>query len=107
MYFCGWKAARASASRASGRHPVQSCFMDYFHSLTLFPSSSPQIINSVVLLILLSALTDPDQYHLTSAELGGEFEFMDDASKYGLSEHEHSLLQNLGSCLITSVVIVI
>ncbi|KYO29402.1 lysosomal-associated transmembrane protein 4B isoform B [Alligator mississippiensis] len=38
------------------------------------------IINSVVLLILLSALTDPDQYHLTSAELGGEFEFMDDAN---------------------------
>ncbi|KAJ7397826.1 Lysosomal-associated transmembrane protein 4B [Pitangus sulphuratus] len=38
------------------------------------------IINSVVLLILLSALTDPDQYHLTSAELGGEFEFMDDAT---------------------------
>jgi len=38
----------------------------------------------VVLLILLSALTDPDQYHLTSAELGGEFEFMDDASKYKL-----------------------
>lgn len=36
----------------------------------------------MVLLILLSALTDPDQYHLTSAELGGEFEFMDDASKY-------------------------
>uniref|UniRef100_K7G967 Lysosomal-associated transmembrane protein 4B n=1 Tax=Pelodiscus sinensis TaxID=13735 RepID=K7G967_PELSI len=38
------------------------------------------IINSVVLLILLSALTDPDQYHLSSAELGGEFEFMDDAN---------------------------
>lgn len=38
----------------------------------------------MVLLILLSALTDPDQYHLTSAELGGDFEFMDDASKYKL-----------------------
>uniref|UniRef100_A0A8C4XXX1 Lysosomal-associated transmembrane protein 4B n=1 Tax=Gopherus evgoodei TaxID=1825980 RepID=A0A8C4XXX1_9SAUR len=38
------------------------------------------IINSVVLLILLSALTDPDQYHLPSAELGSEFEFMDDAN---------------------------
>ncbi|EMP39364.1 Lysosomal-associated transmembrane protein 4B [Chelonia mydas] len=38
------------------------------------------IINSVVLLILLSALTDPDQYHLPSADLGGEFEFMDDAN---------------------------
>uniref|UniRef100_A0A8B9M184 Lysosomal-associated transmembrane protein 4B n=2 Tax=Telluraves TaxID=3073808 RepID=A0A8B9M184_9AVES len=44
------------------------------------PSGKAKIINSVVLLILLSALTDPDQYHLTSAELGGEFEFMDDAN---------------------------
>ncbi|XP_077207948.1 lysosomal-associated transmembrane protein 4B isoform X1 [Paroedura picta] len=39
-----------------------------------------QIINSVVLLIVLSALTDPGQYHLTTAELGGDFEFMDDAN---------------------------
>ncbi|KAJ6653816.1 hypothetical protein lerEdw1_008660 [Lerista edwardsae] len=38
------------------------------------------ITNSVVLLIVLSALTDPDQYHLTTAELGGDFEFMDDAN---------------------------
>ncbi|XP_009467680.1 PREDICTED: lysosomal-associated transmembrane protein 4B [Nipponia nippon] len=43
-------------------------------------TGTPVIINLVVLLILLSALTDPDQYHLTSAELGGEFEFMDDAN---------------------------
>uniref|UniRef100_A0ACB8FEH5 Lysosomal-associated transmembrane protein 4B n=1 Tax=Sphaerodactylus townsendi TaxID=933632 RepID=A0ACB8FEH5_9SAUR len=41
---------------------------------------SPQIINSVVLLIVLSALTDPGQYHLTTTELGGDFEFMDDAN---------------------------
>ncbi|KAK6490815.1 lysosomal-associated transmembrane protein 4B-like, partial [Huso huso] len=33
------------------------------------------IINAVVLLILLSALSDPDQYHITTAELGNEFEF--------------------------------
>ncbi|XP_038246679.1 lysosomal-associated transmembrane protein 4B isoform X1 [Dermochelys coriacea] len=44
------------------------------------PRLIEQIINSVVLLILLSALTDPDQYHLPSAEIGGEFEFMDDAN---------------------------
>nr|XP_014346936.1 PREDICTED: lysosomal-associated transmembrane protein 4B [Latimeria chalumnae] len=37
------------------------------------------IINTVVLLILLTALSDPDQYHLPSAELGNEFDFMDDA----------------------------
>ena len=41
-----------------------------------------QILNAVVLLILLSALTDPDHYHFSSSELGGDFEFMDDASKY-------------------------
>ncbi|MGH0128255.1 UNVERIFIED_CONTAM: hypothetical protein FKN15_034091 [Acipenser sinensis] len=39
-----------------------------------------QIINAVVLLILLSALSDPDQYHITTAELGNEFDFMDDAN---------------------------
>uniref|UniRef100_A0A8C4PH04 Lysosomal-associated transmembrane protein 4B n=1 Tax=Equus asinus TaxID=9793 RepID=A0A8C4PH04_EQUAS len=38
------------------------------------------IINAVVLLILLSALADPDQYHFSSSELGGDFEFMDDAN---------------------------
>ncbi|RXM28455.1 Lysosomal-associated transmembrane protein 4B [Acipenser ruthenus] len=38
------------------------------------------IINAVVLLILLSALSDPDQYHITTAELGNEFDFMDDAN---------------------------
>lgn len=34
----------------------------------------------MVLLILLSALADPDQYHFSSSELGGDFEFMDDAN---------------------------
>ncbi|XP_041104688.1 lysosomal-associated transmembrane protein 4B [Polyodon spathula] len=38
------------------------------------------IINAVVLLILLSALSDPYQYHITTAELGNEFDFMDDAN---------------------------
>uniref|UniRef100_A0A2I3RY25 Lysosomal-associated transmembrane protein 4B n=1 Tax=Pan troglodytes TaxID=9598 RepID=A0A2I3RY25_PANTR len=38
------------------------------------------IINAVVLLILLSALADPDQYRFSSSELGGDFEFMDDAN---------------------------
>uniref|UniRef100_A0A2K6NZE4 Lysosomal-associated transmembrane protein 4B n=1 Tax=Rhinopithecus roxellana TaxID=61622 RepID=A0A2K6NZE4_RHIRO len=38
------------------------------------------IINAVVLLILLSALADPDQYHFSSSEVGGDFEFMDDAN---------------------------
>ena len=38
------------------------------------------IFNAVVLLVLLSALADPDQYHFSSSELGGGFEFMDDAN---------------------------
>lgn len=42
---------------------------------------SLKLINAVVLLILLTALNDPDQYHLTSAELANDLDIMDDASK--------------------------
>lgn len=38
------------------------------------------ILNSVVLLILLSALIDPEQYHLPSTELSNDLDFMDDAN---------------------------
>ncbi|XP_043921567.1 lysosomal-associated transmembrane protein 4B [Protopterus annectens] len=38
------------------------------------------IINSVVLLILLSALNDPDQYWLPNSDVGNDFDFMDDAN---------------------------
>ena len=41
-----------------------------------------KLINAVVLLILLTALSDPEQYHLTSAELANDLDVMDDASKY-------------------------
>lgn len=44
-------------------------------------SSVPKLINAVVLLILLTALSDPEQYHLTSAELANDLDVMDDASK--------------------------
>ncbi|KAG9339367.1 hypothetical protein JZ751_023760 [Albula glossodonta] len=37
------------------------------------------LINAVVLHILLIALSDPDQYHLTSAELANDLDVMDDA----------------------------
>lgn len=40
-----------------------------------------KLINAVVLLILLTALSDPEQYHLTSAELANDLDVMDDASK--------------------------
>lgn len=45
-------------------------------------SDCVQIINAVVLLILLSSLAYPNQHHFPSSELGGDLEFMDDASKY-------------------------
>ena len=38
------------------------------------------ILNAVVLLILLSPLADPDYHHFSSSDLGGDFEFMDDAN---------------------------
>ena len=64
-------------------HVVNVMFYYKDHILGLLTCFSfLQIINAVVLLILLSALADPDQYHFSSSELGGDFEFMDDASKY-------------------------
>lgn len=56
------------------------------HLCILLPSSVhmfsvPKLINAVVLLILLTALSDPEQYHLTSAELANDLDVMDDASK--------------------------
>jgi len=50
-------------------------------SLFSLMSSVPKLINAVVLLILLTALSDPEQYHLTSAELANDLDVMDDASK--------------------------
>ncbi|KAJ8288389.1 hypothetical protein COCON_G00010480 [Conger conger] len=38
------------------------------------------LINAVVLLILLTALSDPEKYHLTSAELANDLDMMDDAN---------------------------
>lgn len=49
--------------------------------LSIHMSSLPKLINAVVLLILLTALSDPEQYHLTSAELANDLDVMDDASK--------------------------
>lgn len=58
------------------------CLCCHVHTGTILLSVWYLIINAVVLLILLSALADPNQYHFSGSELGGEFEFMDDASKY-------------------------
>ncbi|XP_068426352.1 lysosomal-associated transmembrane protein 4B-like isoform X2 [Clinocottus analis] len=48
--------------------------------LSTHMSSVPKLINAVVLLILLTALSDPEQYHLTSAELANDLDVMDDAN---------------------------
>ncbi|TSK31501.1 Ribonucleoside-diphosphate reductase subunit M2 B [Bagarius yarrelli] len=55
--------------------PVLSCADGHHYPRGL-------LINAVVLLILLSALNDPVQYHyhLTSAELGTDLDVMDDAN---------------------------
>ncbi|KAL2084045.1 hypothetical protein ACEWY4_019563 [Coilia grayii] len=37
------------------------------------------LINAVVLLILLTALSDPEHYHITSAELANDLDVMDDS----------------------------
>lgn len=60
---------------------------NWYSDLLILPSHFffpflTQILNAVVLLIILSALTDPGQYHLAGTELSNDFEFMDDASKY-------------------------
>ena len=51
-------------------------------------SPGVKLINAVVLVILFTALSDPDQYHLTSAELANDLDVMDDASKWSLTEGE-------------------
>uniref|UniRef100_A0A8C6GRX3 Lysosomal-associated transmembrane protein 4B n=1 Tax=Mus spicilegus TaxID=10103 RepID=A0A8C6GRX3_MUSSI len=56
------------------------CLCCHVHTGTILLSVWYLIINAVVLLILLSALADPDQYHFSGSELGGEFEVMDDAN---------------------------
>lgn len=54
----------------------------------------PKLINAVVLLILLTALSDPEQYHLTSAELANDLDVMDDASKYPRRHKNHYRLKS-------------
>ncbi|XP_030405323.1 lysosomal-associated transmembrane protein 4B [Gopherus evgoodei] len=77
----GCREARRTMSSPWARFYSNSCCLCcHVRTGTIILGVWYLIINSVVLLILLSALTDPDQYHLPSAELGSEFEFMDDAN---------------------------
>uniref|UniRef100_A0A674HWV8 Lysosomal protein transmembrane 4 beta n=1 Tax=Terrapene triunguis TaxID=2587831 RepID=A0A674HWV8_9SAUR len=76
----GREAMRTMSSPWARFYSNSCCLCCHVRTGTIILGVWYLIINSVVLLILLSALTDPDQYHLPSAELGGEFEFMDDAN---------------------------
>lgn len=74
-----FKLSRVSLVTAgSATHPSPALL----HVLDLpICALSLKLINAVVLLILLTALSDPNQYHLTSAELANDLDVMDDASK--------------------------
>lgn len=59
---------------------ISSCLCRRVLAGTILPGTRYLIFHAVVLLVLLSALADPDQYHSSSSELGGDFEFRDDAN---------------------------
>ncbi|XP_050656500.1 lysosomal-associated transmembrane protein 4B [Macaca thibetana thibetana] len=82
-----WARARATAPGAMKMvapwtrfYSNSCCLCCHVRTGTILLGVWYLIINAVVLLILLSALADPDQYHFSSSELGGDFEFMDDAN---------------------------
>uniref|UniRef100_A0A8C9LZD5 Lysosomal-associated transmembrane protein 4B n=1 Tax=Piliocolobus tephrosceles TaxID=591936 RepID=A0A8C9LZD5_9PRIM len=94
-HYCGrrslktWARARATAPGAMKMvapwtrfYSNSCCLCCHVRTGTILLGVWYLIINAVVLLILLSALADPDQYHFSSSELGGDFEFMDDANMY-------------------------
>uniref|UniRef100_UPI00398E69FB lysosomal-associated transmembrane protein 4B n=1 Tax=Pristiophorus japonicus TaxID=55135 RepID=UPI00398E69FB len=58
------------------------CFCCHVRTGTIILGVWYMLINGVALLILLSALSDPEWYHLPRAELGSDFEFTDDANIY-------------------------
>uniref|UniRef100_A0A8I3VZE2 Lysosomal-associated transmembrane protein 4B n=2 Tax=Callithrix jacchus TaxID=9483 RepID=A0A8I3VZE2_CALJA len=82
-----WACARAAAPAAMKMvapwtrfYSNSCCLCCHVRTGTILLGVWYLIINAVVLLILLSALADPDQYRFSSSELGGDFEFMDDAN---------------------------
>lgn len=84
-----WAQSRATAPAARAMKMVapwtrfysnSCCLCCHVRTGTILLGVWYLILNAVVLLILLSALADPDHYHFSSSELGGDFEFMDDAN---------------------------
>ncbi|XP_055759437.1 lysosomal-associated transmembrane protein 4B-like isoform X2 [Salvelinus fontinalis] len=61
-------------------HSTRCCLCCHVRTGTVILGVWYMLINAVVLLILVTALGDPDQYHLTSAELANDLDDMDDAN---------------------------
>ncbi|XP_061675941.1 lysosomal-associated transmembrane protein 4B-like isoform X2 [Syngnathoides biaculeatus] len=61
-------------------YSTNCCFCCHVRTGTIVLGIWYMLINIVVLLILLTALGDPQHYHLTSAELANDLDVMDDAN---------------------------
>ncbi|XP_061277210.1 lysosomal-associated transmembrane protein 4B-like [Bos javanicus] len=61
-------------------YSTSCCLCCHVPAGTILLGTWDLIFSAMVLLVLLSALADPDQYHSSNSELGGGFEFMDDAN---------------------------
>ncbi|XP_036416579.1 lysosomal-associated transmembrane protein 4B-like isoform X2 [Colossoma macropomum] len=61
-------------------HSTRCCLCCHVRTGTIILGIWYMLINAVVFFILLTALSDPDQYHLTSAELANDLDVMDDAN---------------------------
>ncbi|XP_030606774.1 lysosomal-associated transmembrane protein 4B isoform X1 [Archocentrus centrarchus] len=61
-------------------YSTRCCLCCHVRTGTIILGVWYMLINAVVLLILLTALSDPEQYHLTSAELANDLDVMDDAN---------------------------
>ncbi|XP_038664521.1 lysosomal-associated transmembrane protein 4B isoform X1 [Scyliorhinus canicula] len=67
-------------SPLGGWHSNSCCFCCHVRTGTIILGVWYMLINGVVLLILLSALSDPERYHLPHSELGSDFDFTEDAN---------------------------
>ncbi|XP_007893262.1 lysosomal-associated transmembrane protein 4B [Callorhinchus milii] len=61
-------------------HSNSCCFCCHVRTGTIILGVWYMLIDGVVLLILLSALSDPDRYQLPSVDLGSDLDFIDDAN---------------------------